>query len=320
MAVVMKPTPIEDPDDPRVAVFRDLRDRNLRDRRGLFIAESTRVVERLLDHWPETVDRVLIERHRLRGLKPMIQRLAAEHRDRINWLTAEAPLVEAVAGYPITRGVLAAGVRPGPEMRSACRVLEPLADRQRLTLVALDGVADLDNLGCIVRHAAGLGADALLLSPACGDPLYRKAIRVSMGHVFSVPWIRDDDDWPSGLEADLQWLERTKTIDSAAAGRLERIAVEVTPDATPLWQAPFAERCVFIFGSEASGISRRTLARCDRVVQIPMRPDVPSLNVATAVSLVLYERLRQTLMRDAERSVSHAAESAGQSTSQRPCS
>ena len=324
----MMPIEIQHADDPRVRAFCNLRDRDARDRAGLFIAESTRVVRRLLQYWPETVRQVLVDRKRWPGLQdafasvnepiPRISGSIAKEDDPtrlsgIEVYIADAEIVEAIAGFAVTRGAVAACTRPEPSRFAPRAVLGPLSTRSRLTLIALEEVADLDNVGSIVRHAAGFGVDAVLLSPTCGDPLYRKSIRTSMGHVFSVPWTMSHEPWPAGLDEALAVLnseagaitseDDPDSVDCAgrepsAANRIERIGVELTDEAKPVWSTEFASRSVFVFGSEMKGLSRRTLARCDRLVQIPMRSDVPSLNVATAAAIVLYERNRQLWLSD----------------------
>jgi tRNA G18 (ribose-2'-O)-methylase SpoU len=148
------------------------------------------------------------------------------------------------------------------------------------TIVALEGIGDVDNVGVMIRNARTLGADAMLLSPDCADPYYRKAIRTSMGHVFTMPMLRSEN-----------WLHDLRLLQSQNG--YEIIGTALRSDAVNVATYRFAARTVLLFGSEGSGLSAATLALCNGCVKVPMAPGVDSLNVAAAGAVVLYERNRQ---------------------------
>jgi tRNA G18 (ribose-2'-O)-methylase SpoU len=274
----MAPAPISisSVDDPRIAPYRDVRDKDLRGRDGLFMAESEMVLRRLL-RTPERIHSVLLTPHKHEQLADELAVLG----DDVPRYVATLELMTAIAGFHIHRGVLAAGHRPHPRELDLPRVLRHLRGRSAMTLLAAEGVTNVDNMGGMFRNAAGFGVDGVVLDTACCDPLYRKAIRVSMGHVLSVPYAVSQD-----LPADLQRLrgEWGATV----------IAAETTTDAKPLWRLEAAgERQVLVFGSESDGLHAKTLAACDEVLEVPMTGAVPSLNVATASAVFLYELRRK---------------------------
>ncbi|MFW5653921.1 MAG: TrmH family RNA methyltransferase [Planctomycetota bacterium] len=301
---VPEPRRVTDPTDPGVAVFSQLRDRHVRDRDGRFIAESTAVLKRLLRLWPQHVDRILIDERRWDGLAPDI----AAHLERasrrgapIECMVASSEIIESIAGFDVHRGILAAGRRPSKEEqhRRLCD-LRSLTDDSTVprTLIALDGVADVTNIGTIVRLAAGFRCDGLLLSATCGDPLYRKAIRVSMGQVFSLPWVHLPVPDAVHLVDALHPDHRTATTPAASTGdaRYRMIAIETTERARPCWDIHFPSHVCLVFGHEDQGVSPGVLSRCDDVISIPMPAHVTSVNVATSAAIVLYERQRQLMM------------------------
>lgn len=271
---------VTSPADPRLDAFRDIRERDLRGRDRLFIAESERVLLRLL-RTPERVHALFLSAPRHAALEPRLRELPAE----VPIFIAELPVMAAVAGFFIHRGVLAAGRRPAPETQRVERVLGPLAGRDRATIVVAEGIVDVDNLGAIFRNAAALGADAIVLDPASCDPLYRKAIRVSMGHVLSMPWARCND-WPDDLVR----------LRSEHGFRL--VAAETGAASQPAWRLPEAPRLAIVLGSEGHGLTAAAQAACDARVEIPMAASVPSLNVAVASAVLLYERLRSAAVAD----------------------
>jgi tRNA G18 (ribose-2'-O)-methylase SpoU len=277
-AATMAPAPIRitDADDPRVAPFRDVRDKDLRGREGLFMAESEMVLCRLL-RTPERIHSVLLTPHKHEQLAAELDVLG----DDVPRYVAEMELMTAIAGFHIHRGVLAAGHRPHPRDLDLDRVLGHLPHEGPVTLLAAEGVTNVDNMGGLFRNAAGFGVDGIVLDPTCCDPLYRKAIRVSMGHVLSIPYAVSRD-WPADLaRLGSQW---DTTI----------VAAETGARAQPLWSlSPADDRLTLVFGSESDGLRPETLAACDRVLEIPMTGAVPSLNVATASAVFLYELRRR---------------------------
>jgi tRNA G18 (ribose-2'-O)-methylase SpoU len=252
---------VTDPDDPRLADFRDLAAADRRpDRpggRGLVIAEGVPVVQRLLAS-PYPVRAVL-------GVAPRLAALAGDLAglDRPVY-EVDADVMARVVGFHLTRGVLA----------SADRAPEPLADALLATarrVLVLEGVNDHENLGALFRNAAALGADAVLLGPGCADPLYRRSVRVSMGHVLRVPFARLPA--PSALPA--------------AGFRV--LALTPQPPAVPLSDVdPALPRAALLVGAEGPGLSAEALAAADLRVRIPMESGVDSLNVATAAAIALH--------------------------------
>ncbi|OBK51383.1 TrmH family RNA methyltransferase [Mycobacterium kubicae] len=262
---------VTDPDDPRVDDFRDL---NSVDRRpdlptgkGLVIAEGVLVVQRMLasrfaPHALLGTDR------RLQELKDDLPGCAAPY------YRASAEVMAQVVGFHLNRGVLAAARRV-PE-QSIAEVVE-----NARTTAVLEGVNDHENLGSIFRNAAGLAVDAVLFGSGCADPLYRRAVRVSMGHALLVPYARATD-WP----ADLATLQR--------AG-IRLLALTPRTDALPLPEAMAAvhqERVGLLVGAEGPGLTPAALRSADMRVRIPMSRGTDSLNVATAAALAFYERAR----------------------------
>ncbi|MDQ3899814.1 MAG: RNA methyltransferase [Actinomycetota bacterium] len=251
---------VRDADDPRLADFRDL---TLADRRpdrpggrGLVIAEGVTVVRRLLDspYPPRAVF----------GLPAKISQLA-EDVAGVPCYAGSAELMAQVVGFHLNRGVLATADRaPVPS------VPELVARSQHLAV--LEGINDHENLGGLFRNAAALGVGAVLLGPGCADPLYRRSVRVSMGHVLRVPFA-PLSRWPGDLE-----------VLRAAGFRI--VALTPAAGAVPLAQARVATgRVAWLLGAEGPGLSAAALGAANLVVRIPMAPGVNSLNVATAAAI-----------------------------------
>jgi tRNA G18 (ribose-2'-O)-methylase SpoU len=255
-------------------VFRNVRDADLRGRDDLFMAESELVLRRLLK-----------SSHRLHSMLLSPER-HARLQSALDWLPASTPvyiaelkLMHEIAAFHIHRGVLAAGFRLTPDQLSLDAALGHLRARESATLLIAEGMTNVDNMGALFRNAAAFGVDGIVLDSTCCDPLYRKAVRVSMGHVLSIPYAVSQD-WP----ADLDRLKRE--------WGLAIIAAESTASAVPLWDMPRNQRTAIVLGSEGSGLSAMTLSQCDAVCQIPMSGDVPSINVALASAVFLYELRR----------------------------
>jgi tRNA G18 (ribose-2'-O)-methylase SpoU len=261
---------IDDPDDPRLAEFIGLRDHELRrrresphgDLRGLFIAEGDQVADRALKAG-YALRAVLIDNTRTAALPATVPPDAVVYR-------AGPTVMVRITGYHLHRGMLASfDRRPVPP------VDEVLAGHRRV--VVLEGVANPTNLGVVVRSANALGMDALLLDPACCDPLYRRASRVSMGEVFALPYARLDR-LPDGL-APLR--EQGFTT----------VALTPEPSAEPVGELGFgpADRVALLLGTEGAGLSDATLEAADRRVRIPMPGTADSLNVGVAAAIAFYE-------------------------------
>jgi tRNA G18 (ribose-2'-O)-methylase SpoU len=254
--------------DPRVADYTQLTDVHLRKVRepaeGLYIAESSRVLRRALaaGHRPRSF--FLAEKW-LEGLADVL----AAHPE-VPAFVGSPELLEEITGFHLHRGAMAAMHRP-----ALVPVAELLAGARRVAV--LEDIVDHTNVGAIFRSAAALGVDAVLVTPRCGDPLYRRSIRVSMGTVFQVPWARLER-WPDGI---------------AELGRLgfTVAAMELTQDALDLDDlgARGIDRLALVLGTEGAGIAPETLDAVDLAVKIPMRPGVDSLNVAAASAVAFWE-------------------------------
>ena len=264
---------------PALDVFARLTEAQLRSRlepeKGVFIAESPKVIARALDAGLLPLS-LLMERRKIEG--PAQEILARCPADTPVY-TADRDILTALTGYQLTRGVLAAFHRPallGVEV--LCR------DARRVAV--LENIVDSTNIGAIFRSAAALGMDAVLLSPGCCDPLCRRAVRVSMGTVFQVPWARlgDSAAWPGpGLDR----LHAMGFVTAAMA--LDPRALPV--DAPALRQAP---KLAVVLGTEGDGLQKETIARCRAAVMIPMQHGVDSLNVGAAAAVAFWElRARQ---------------------------
>ena len=262
-------------DDSRLDDFRNVSDPALMRGRGLFVAEGRLAVERLLGSRFRTRSLLVIE-SALAGLEPA---LAARRDDgALDLYVADSSQLRRVTGFRFHRGCLALGERRAPGGDDAG--LPPAAPGR--PLVVLDGVSDPDNVGSIFRNAAAFGAAGVVLSPACADPLYRKAIRTSMGTVLQLPFhLAGADEWP-GI------LERIRNAGTRV--------VALTPLEPATGIEAFAGRgrddgIALVLGNEGDGISRGALDRCDERVRIDIEPAVDSLNVATAAAIAL-QRLR----------------------------
>lgn len=253
---------IADPADPRLAAYRDLRDPRCAAREGVFVAEGPALVRRLLAGRRFRARSVLATHSTLDGLGDVVDGVAV-------YVVDEAT-IRAVVGFPFHRGCVALGERARPG------AVEPLLAGCRL--VVLERVTDPDNVGAVFRNGAALGADGVLFSPGSADPLYRKAVRVSMGGVLSVPFATLGD-WPAGLER------------LRAAGIF---IVALTPDGeadlATLDSCP--TRTALLLGGEARGLSAGARAAADVRIAIRMAPGDHSLNVATACAIALYHLSR----------------------------
>ena len=279
MALVLD---IDDPADPRLDDFRDL---NSVDRRpdlptgkALVIAEGVLVVQRMLRS-RFTPFALMGNDRRLAELRDDLDLFSS--RGMLNGTDADLPyyrvepdVMADVVGFHLNRGVLGAARRPQENS-----VSDVLAGAR--TVAVLEGVNDHENLGSIFRNAAGLGVDAVLFGPGCADPLYRRAVRVSMGHVLLVPFARVDA-WPAGLNLlkDNGFRVLAMTPDPTAPALADAIA--------PLCD----DRIAFLVGAEGPGLTRHAMRAADVRVRIPMSRNTDSLNVATAAALAFYERAR----------------------------
>ncbi len=266
-------------EDERLDAYLRLTELQLRNKlepeKGIFIAESEKVIERALNGGYKPLS-MLIPDHKLSGLDTLIAHACqASDTGDIPIFVAPAAQIETITGYELTRGVLCAMRRP-----QLSSVEELLAEARRVAI--LEDITNHTNVGAIFRSAAALGVDAILVTPACCDPLYRRAARVSMGTVFQVPWTRIGDavgDWPtSGMDR----LQALGFKTAALALKDESVSLD---DA----QLNAEERLAFIFGTEGDGLRDETIARCDYTVKIPMAHGVDSLNVAAASAVTFWQ-------------------------------
>jgi tRNA G18 (ribose-2'-O)-methylase SpoU len=254
---------IIDPGDPRLTDYVGLTDVALRRRtepeRGLYVAESEKVIRRALaaGHQPRSF---LMGERWLTDLGDVVSQAEA---DGIPVFVGEASVIEELTGFHLHRGALAAMERP-----PLPSVAELVAHARRVLI--LEDIVDHTNVGAVFRSAAALGIDAILVTPRCADPLYRRSIRVSMGTVFQVPWTRIDP-WPGGL-------------DVLRAERFHVAALALSEDSVTLdeFVADPPERIALVLGTEGDGLRARTIAAVDTVLRIPMAGGVDSLNVAAA--------------------------------------
>lgn len=261
-------------EDPALAVYARLTQAQLRNKKepemGLFIAESPKVIRTALEAGYQPVS-LLMERQKLEGQGKEIMDLCGE----VPVYTGDRETLAGLTGYQLTRGILCAMRRPAP--RDPREILE-----KARRVAVLEGMVDTTNLGAVFRSAAALGMDGVLLSPGCCDPLARRAIRVSMGTVFQLPWAvlgESRTDWPEG---GLALLKEYGFSTAAMALREDSL----TPEDPRLKRA---EKLAVILGTEGDGLDPRTIAACDHTVMIPMSHGVDSLNVAAAAAVAFWE-------------------------------
>ncbi len=255
---------IDDPDDPRIAAYRDIRERDLVGREGLFIAEGEVVLRHLIASARFETVSVLLAEKRAAKLAPVV--IAAKP-DAPVYIASQA-VIDAIAGFHLHRGILAVGRKT--QLVTANALLDSLPEDA--LVLALFGIGNHDNMGGLFRNAAAFGAAAVLLNPTCCDPLYRKAIRVSVGAALLVPFaeLRADEDAVAMLgDQDFEVL----ALSPSGVNRLTDVKS--------------AKRTAVILGAEGPGLPAALLARC-RTVRIPMATGFDSLNVAVTAGIVLH--------------------------------
>ena len=249
-------------DDPRLDEYRNVPDPELLRTRGVFVAEGRYVVRRLLSESRYNTRSLLLTPAAAESLADLLS-----HLDAIPVFTVSQEAMNAVTGFNIHRGCLAIGERvPLPPWQSLAR--------NARRLVVLEHVSNADNVGGIFRNAAAFGVDAVLLGPSCTDPLYRKAIRTSMGAALRIPFALMED-WPAGLP-------RLK------GEGVRLIALTPSPDAQTIDHLQPPERVALLLGHEGEGLSSEALAQADVRVRIPMAGGTDSLNVASASAVALF--------------------------------
>lgn len=265
---------ISDFNAPELDVYARLTEAQLVNRRclsdGMFIAESPNVIERALDAGYEPISLLMERRHVTGQAAHVLERCGP-----VPVFTAGAEVLTQLTGFSLTRGVLCAmRRRPLPSLEEVCGAARRIA--------VPENIMNPTNLGALFRSAAALGMDAILLTPGCCDPLYRRSVRVSMGTVFQIPWTyigEEVSEWPHpGMERLAKLGFRT------AAMALEKDSVSITD---PRLQAE--KKLAIVLGTEGDGLAKTTLAGCDYTVMIPMYHGVDSLNVAAAAAVAFWE-------------------------------
>lgn len=271
MAQIIEITDINAPELDAYVRLTEAQLRNkLEPEKGIFIAESPKVIDRALDAGYEPVSLLMEHRHLEGQGKRMMERCGD-----IPVYTADRPVIEQLTGYQLTRGILCAMRRkPLPTVEELCR------DARRIAV--LESIVDVTNIGAIFRSAAALGIDAVLFTPNCCDPLYRRAVRVSMGTIFQTPWTRigeDNEDWPE------------KGIERLHALGFKTAAMALCDDSVSIDDPVLRneEKLAIVLGTEGDGLAASTIAGCDYTVKIPMSHNVDSLNVAAASAVAFWE-------------------------------
>ncbi|MEP7016857.1 MAG: RNA methyltransferase [Actinomycetota bacterium] len=268
------PIEITDPADERVRDYFTLTDVALRTKvepeRGLYLAESEKVIRRALGagHRPRSF---LMGKRWVTELSDIVERAESQG---VPVYFASAGIIERMTGFHLHRGALASMHRP--QLVEPAELLQNALQRDVSRVLVLEDIVDHTNVGAVFRSAAALGVDAVLTTPRCADPLYRRAVRVSMGTVFQVPWTRIEP-WPDGLQllrdhgftiAAFALGDGAVSLDDLAANQPDRLAM--------------------VFGTEGDGLSRLAVKGADLVVKIPMSGGVDSLNIAAASAVALW--------------------------------
>lgn len=285
----MRTVRIRSVDDDCLEAYTHLTEMQLRNRlepsKGLFIAESPKVIARALDAGVEPIS-FLVEEPWLDGMSSMFNQVDTAFGPDVPVYVASPEQLKSITGYRLHRGALAAMRRwPLPSVDQLCRTATRVA--------VMENIVDHTNVGALMRSAAALDVDAVLVSPSCSDPLYRRAARVSMGTVFQVPWTRiggdDKSYWPvQGLE-DLHRLGFTTAAMALSDDSisLDDLTARLSPRSSPS-NPGHIDKLALVFGTEGDGLSRQTIAHADLTVRIPMSHHVDSLNVAASSAVAFY--------------------------------
>lgn len=265
---------VTDFEAPELDVYARLSENQLLNRhepeKGIFIAESPKVIERALDAGCQPIS-LLLERKHIEGqARDVIARCGD-----IPIFTSEFEILTQLTGFKLTRGVLCAMRRP------ALPSVENICSRAR-RIAILENIMNPTNVGAIFRSAAALNIDAVLLTPGCSNPLYRRAIRVSMGTVFQIPWTflgSEDSEWP---DTGMKLLQKLGFKTAAMALRDDSVPIDDARLRTE-------DKLAILLGTEGDGLAPSTIADCDYTVRIPMSHGVDSLNVAAASAVAFWE-------------------------------
>lgn len=282
----MRRVVVDSIEDQRLAAYTHLTELQLRNRlepsKGLFIAESPKVIARALDAGVEPLS-FLVEEPWLEGMQTMFDQVDEAFGPDIPVYVASPEQLKRITGYRLHRGALSAMRRwPLPSVAAICEGARRVA--------VMENIVDHTNIGALMRSAAALGVDAVLVTPSCSDPLYRRAARVSMGTVFQVPWTRIGGDdvhyWPVQGLKDLHDLGFTTAAMALSDDSISLDDLAARLDGQD--RADRIDRLALIFGTEGDGLTRQTIARTDLTVRIPMSHQVDSLNVAASSAVAFY--------------------------------
>jgi tRNA G18 (ribose-2'-O)-methylase SpoU len=270
---------VDDPADSRLEDYRNVPDAQLIEERGIFVAEGRLVVRRLLEDGRFRTRSVLVTETALAALGN------PDHGDVPTYVVPQW-IINAITGFNIHRGCLAIGERSAPQSWQ-----DAAATARRLVIV--ERVANADNIGSIFRNAAAFGADAVLLDATCTDPLYRKAIRTSMGATLRVPFARIIP-WPVALRElkAMGWTLVALTPSGETTIDDFRLKPEATVTTGPAEAGHYVRQIAIVVGHEGDGLTAEALDACDVRARIPMAAGADSLNVATACAVALYELTR----------------------------
>ena len=278
-------------DDERVAAYTNLTEIQLRNKlepsKGLFIAESPKVIDRALAAGREPIS-LLVEDPWIEGMSETFNVIDERWGADIPVYVASPDQLKKLTGYRLHRGALAAMKRwPLPSVEEVCRGAHRIA--------VMEDIVDHTNVGALMRSAAALDVDAVLVTPSCGDPLYRRAARVSMGTVFQVPWTRIGGDdrhyWPFiGMQElrDLGFTTVAMALEDDSIS-LDELVRRLNNDESA---DDHIDKLALIFGTEGDGLSHHTISRADLTVKIPMSHGVDSLNVAASSAVAFYATRR----------------------------
>lgn len=271
-------------DDPRLDAYARLTEVQLRNKlepeKGMFIAESSKVIERAVAGGMQPLS-LLMEEKFLTGMQPIIDEISRRYPglDLPAFILPHGQL-KKLTGFELTRGALGAFRRPVPaSVEDVCREARRVA--------VLEDITNHTNVGAIFRSAAALGIDAVLVTQACYDPLYRRAVRVSMGTVFQVPWARIGAD--SGATGTGSWAHDGIPLLHSLGFKTAALALSDNSISLDNPQLAAEEKLALVLGTEGDGLAAHTIANCDYTVRIPMAHQVDSLNVAAASAVAFWE-------------------------------
>jgi tRNA G18 (ribose-2'-O)-methylase SpoU len=266
----MPSDPVNSLDDPLLAPYRNLKDKELAKGGGRFIAEGEHVVRRLLAS-ATPVESVLLATRKESAVAPLVP-------PSVKLFIATDDLIERLIGFEFHSGVLACGIRPpSPSLHS---VIPPPPQPALITIC--QEITNAENLGSLIRISAAFGANAMLIGERSCDPYFRQSVRVSMGTIFALPIIRSEN-----LLSDLDQLKEMQ---------ITRFATVLDKNADPLDALTPPARLAIVFGSEAQGLDAETITHCDRRITIPMKLGTDSLNVAVAAGIFLFYLSRHSLL------------------------